>query len=278
MTRRPRRPAASHGPWLVVLGSALTLAVLLALLCWRPTGGDIAGGGVPLRIYCAASQKVPVEEIARQYEREQAVSVELEYGGSETLLAGIELSHRGDVYLPADDSYLAIARHKGLVAEVIPITRMTAVIAVRQGNPKKVRALNDLLRPDVILAQGNPDMAAIGKLTRAMLEKAGRWDEFRKHTKVLKPTVNDVANDLTVGTVDAGIVWDATVRQYPKLEMVRVRELDGVTARVSAGVLRTSTQPEAARRFAAYLADPDKGLRVFVKNGFEPLSRDAPAH
>jgi molybdate transport system substrate-binding protein len=269
-TLRPQRPGALRGPWLVILGSLGLLAILLALMYWRPMGRGVAAGGEPLRVYCAASQKVPVDEVARQYERENAVPVQLVYGGSETLLAGIELSGRGDIYIPADDSYLEIARKKHLVADVIPITRMTAVIAVRQGNPKGIHALNDLLRPDVVLVQANPDMAAIGKLTRAMLEKAGRWDEFRKHTKVLKPTVNDVANDLTVGTVDAGIVWDATVRQYPKLEMVRVPELDSVTAHVSVGVLRTSTQPEAARRFGAYLADPDKGLRVFVKNGFEP--------
>lgn len=267
-----------RGPWLVVLGSAALLAVLLALLYWRPTGGGIALGGEPLRVYCAASQKVPVDEVARQYEREQNVPLQLEYGGSETLLAGIELSRRGDVYLPADDSYLQTAKDKGLVTDVIPITHMTAVIAVRPGNPKKVHTLDDLLRPDVVLAQANPDMAAIGKLTRAMLEKTGRWEEFRKHTKVFKATVNDVANDLTVGTADAGIVWDATVRQYPKLEMVRVPELDGVRARVSAGVLRTSTQPEAARRFAEYLAAPDKGLRVFVKDGFDPAGPEDTAH
>ena len=37
---------------------------------------------------------------------------------------------------------------------------------------------------------------------------------------MFKPTVNEVANDVKIKTVHAGIVWDATVRQYPELETV----------------------------------------------------------
>src|SRR5205807_1347024 len=77
-----------------------------------------------------------------------------------------------------------------------------------------------------------------------------------------------------VGSVAAGIVWDATVRQVSGLEVVPVRAFDGVTAQLSACVARRSTQPTAALRFARYLAARDRGLPLFREHGFEPVKGD----
>ena len=255
--------------WLAVLGSVLLFVVLVGLLVWSP---GRRSGGEPLVVYCAASQRVPVEAVARLYRQEFGVQVEPQYGGSETLLTNIDVTKRGDLYLPADDSYLDSARTRGLVAETLPLADMTAVIGVREGNPKGIHSLDDLLRPDVRVAQANPDAAAIGKLTRDALRRAGRWDALKEHTVVFKPTVNDVANDVKVGTADAGLVWDATVRQYPGLEAVADPALAGATAHVAVGVLRCSTQPEAARRFARYLASRDRGLTEFEREGFKVVN------
>ena len=48
--------------------------------------------------------------------------------------------------------------------------------------------------------------------------------EVAKGEVVSTPTVNDVANAVKLGTVDAGIVWDAVMAQYPTLDMVAVPE------------------------------------------------------
>ena len=51
----------------------------------------------------------------------------------------------------------------------MPLARMHPVLAVAAGNPKKIASLDDLLRPDVSLAQANPEVAAIGKVTHDAL-------------------------------------------------------------------------------------------------------------
>jgi molybdenum ABC transporter molybdate-binding protein len=202
------------------------------------------------------------------------VPVQLQYGGSQTLLAGIEVSRRGDLYLPADESYLDMARVKGLVAETIPLARMIPVLAVAPSNPKKIRSIEDLLLPGVRLAQANPDAAAIGKHVREALIPGGRWKALTDHTVVFKPTVTDVANDIQLGTVDAGFVWDVTVRQMPGLEAVPLKALAGRSAHVSISVLESCTQPTAALRFARYLAARDQGLVEFKRDGFEVVDGD----
>ena len=85
------------------------------------------------------------------------------------LAGGVEVSGTGDLYLPADDSYVTLARERRLDGRGVPAGDMQAVVAVAKGNPKKITKWDDLLRPDVRVAQATPDGAAIGKLTRAAL-------------------------------------------------------------------------------------------------------------
>lgn len=273
---RFRRAGAVNSLWLAFVGSVVLLVGLVALLAWDPQKWfSSAATQEPLVVYCAAGLRPPVEAVAKEYEQAYGVPVQLHYGGSQTLLAGIEVSRRGDLYIPADESYLPPARDKNLIAETLPLARMTPVVAVPRGNPKRIATLADLLRPDVRLAQGNPDATAIGSLTRTALQKAGRWDPLKDRTVVFKMTVNDVANDVGVGAVDAGIVWDATVRQSPGLEAVALPELAGVKAHVTAAVLKDSPRPTAALRFARFLAARDRGLPEFGRQGYDPIDGDA---
>jgi ABC-type molybdate transport system substrate-binding protein len=89
-----------------------------------------------------------------------------------------------------------------------------------------------------------------------------------------KLTVNDVANDIVIGAADAGMVWDATVRQYPGLEAVPVSELT-TEAHISVAVLRGTEHPTSALRFARYLAARDAGLPHFTEHGYAAVEGDA---
>jgi molybdenum ABC transporter molybdate-binding protein len=260
-------------PWLAFLGSLALLGGLIALLVWDP-GSHSASTKGPLIVHCAAGLQAPVEAIARDYENRYGVEVQLTYGGSHDLLTRIELSQRGDLYIPGDDSYLQTARARGLVDETLDLARMCLVLAVPGGNPKKLHTLSDVLADGVRLACANPDAAAVGKLTRDALRKAGRWDAFAQRVVVFKPTVNDVAGDVRLGSVDAGVVWDATVAQMQGIEAVALPELASAEARVSVGLLRSTTQPTAALRCARFLSARDAGLPVFAASGFRALDGD----
>ena len=225
-------------------------------------------------VYCAAGLKPPVEALVQAYEQESGARVQLQYGGSGTLLSNLRVARRGDLFIAADQSYLDLGRSNQVVAEILPIGTMRAVAAVRRGNPKHIGSLADLVREDVRIALANPDAAAIGKLTRELLERSGEWTRLERHARVFKPTVNEVANDVKLGAVDAGIVWDATVKLYPDLEPVELRELAGAREKVAVGVLSFSQQPAAALRFARYLTARDKGLHEFARAGYQVVAGD----
>ena len=227
----------------------------------------------PLVIYCAASNQPVLEAICRDFARDHGSAPQVQYGASQTLLAGLEVSGLGDLYLPADSSCLAAARERRLPAQELPLASMGVVVAVAQGNPKKIITWDDLLRADVRIAQANPEAAAIGKLTKEALLKSGKWEALADHTTVYTTAVNEVANTVKVGAIDAGIVFDVVVRNYETLETVKLPELEGIQAHVVAAVLKSSRQPAAAIEFARYLAAPDKGLVRYREFGFAPLAK-----
>lgn len=263
-------------PLLATLGSLVVTAGLVALLSWPGRSSRPAQDPKPpsLLVFCAAGIKPPVEAVAREYEQAFGVRVQLQYGGSGTLLSNLRVAGNGDLFLAADESYMRSAHKFGLLAENIPLARQRPVLAVAKGNPKNIRTLEDLRRADVRVAMANPDAASIGRTVRDLLQKAGQWAELEKRVTVFKPTVNDVANDVKLGAVDAGIVWDATARQYAELEWVTLPELDAGVETVSVGVLKQSRQPAAALRFARYLGARDKGLTQFKQFHYEPVEGD----
>jgi molybdenum ABC transporter molybdate-binding protein len=251
------------------LGSVLLAAALVGALVWGGRRGGSRAAGGSLLVYCAAGVRGPVERLAEEYTRRYGVPVQVQYGGSATLLSNLKVTGRGDLFIPADTAYLDLARSNALVAETIPLARMHPVIAVARGNPKGVRGVSDLLRTDVAVALGNPEAAAVGQVTRERLRGIGQWEVLKGRAKVFKPTVNDLANDVRLGTVDAAVVWDATVRQYTGLEAVEDPVLAPAVQTVVVAVLNGASEPRAALRLARYLTARDRGLSEFGRAGFE---------
>ncbi|HYG76114.1 MAG TPA: molybdate ABC transporter substrate-binding protein [Planctomycetota bacterium] len=259
-------PGRISSVFLAFLGSAVLLAALIALLR-KPSAQS---SRTPLTVYCAAGLKAPLEAAAKGYEQESGVPIQFNFGASQTLLANLETARRGDLYIPADDSYVDMAQKKDLIAERVPLARMSLILCVKKGNPKNVNSIADLLKPEIKLSQANPDAAASGSRTRQALQKSGQWEEIKARTTVFKGTVNDVAADVKLGAVDAGFIWDAMLKQYPDLEAVKTPELEGSVANIAVAVLKSSTDLAAATRFARYLAALDKGLKEFERNGYTP--------
>jgi len=271
--------------WALLAGGIAVVSVAAFLLSAGGPGQEPKGQ--TLVMHCAAGIRVPVEEVAAEYEEKYGVHIELQYGGSNTLLNQIQVNRFGtsDLYLAADDFYTDKAHEEGLADERLSIAFMRPVIAVAKDNPKNIQSIRDLLKDDVRVSLGSPDQAAVGRAVRKRLkpypvDDSDLWAELEKHVTevgVFKPTVNDVANDVVIGTADAGIVWDSTVampKYAEKLIGVPVDELDGDPNLISICVLTSTKQPAAALKFARYLTARDRGLPVFKKYGMRPVDGD----
>ena len=260
------------------LYSCVALAIFLGL--GPGCAPSKSSGPQSLLVFCAANLKKPVEAAAQQFRAELGVEVQLQFGGSGTLVSQLRAAKQGDLFLASDQGSMEDAKRFELVREVLPVAKQHPVIAVQAGNPKGVRTLEDLLRPDLRVALANPEAASIGRVTKSALSTIRRgestfWDLLAAKVTVMKPTVTEIASDLSLGTVDAAITFDSTVAQFPKLESVEVSPLREREETASAGVLAASLQPALALKFARYLAAPEKGGAIFKSNGFTPAGGDA---
>lgn len=220
-----------------------------------------------LEMHCAAGLQKPVEEVAQMYEAEYGVDIKLNFGGSGQLLVKLGFAG-GDLYLPADDSYITLAREQGLITESIPVSKLTAGIIVPRGNPKNIHSLQDLKRADVkvVIAERS---AAVGKHTHQILESATVLESIESGIISKMDTVYGVALQVELGASDAGIVWDGIMNQFKNCEFVRVPEFEKDQKQASIGILRNSKNKTEALKFARYLTAKDKGAEIFRKHGFD---------
>lgn len=233
----------------------------------RPAGA--VASGEPIVVACADALRVPLEAVAAAYEKETGQKVELRVGPSQHLLGQIELSRDADIYLPADDSYLELARAKNLIREMIPLATMSAV-AISNPDGPPIRTWDDFVAPGVELILGNPDITAIGKITRQNLSKTGLWREIEKRKPAFQGKISEVASAVLINPQAAGIVFDAVAGHYPSLPTVALPELSGIRAQVAVAVTSFSKQPTDALRFARYLAAKDRGLLELQKHHYKP--------
>ncbi len=261
----------------VLIGSVMVFFAMLFFMnnsTRKKHNSDDRSPDEPLVLFCAASNRAVMESIRTQYEQEFRRSIQIQYGASQTLLASIEVSGSGDLFLPADDSFIELGSQKGLLSEVLPLATMRGVIAVRRGNPKGIHSFTDLLRSDIRMVQASPDASAIGKRTRLALTESRYWDRLESVTLAFRTTVADVANDLVVDSADAGIVFDAVLTTYPDLEAIEFPELNGIESKVSLAVISSSKKPQAALHFARYVAARDRGKKQYAAHGFRVYDGD----
>ena len=273
--KRFRFSFLNNALYLLAPVSLLILCALFFSLSWL--GYDASQGkigGVPITVFSAAGMRYPMDEISAAYTTEYGTPIQLQYGGSNTMLSQLEVGQAADLYIAADDFYIDLAGEKGLVKERIPIASQTPIIVTKKGNPLQIREVADLYNNPIRYAIGDPQAAAIGKKTREALAGSVHWDPLKSHATVLKPTVNEIATAVSLGSVDAGIVWDSTAAHYGDLEVVRDPLLAQGVADAQLAVTSASDNPTGALHFARYITATDRGLPAFAQHGFTPIQGD----
>ncbi|MEO1856836.1 MAG: substrate-binding domain-containing protein [Rubritalea sp.] len=254
-------------PFIILLGLILVL-VLCYIALQRRGRSDFADHSPDdeLTLYCAAGLRNPVSKIIEQYSEETGCTVNIIYNGSGALLSQIQLA-QGDLYLPANISYVRDAQELGLAEEeTIPVAVLTAKIIVSKNNTK-IQCIDDLTKPGVRLSFANKS-AAIGKFTREVLAEDGMLSKIETNITVTKPTVNNIIEDVMLGSVDATIAWDAVAANFPELRTIEVPIFTAKKREACVTLLTTSKNSAKALHLARYIAAKDKGQMSFKAAGF----------
>lgn len=262
-------------PLLAFGGSLLLLTGLIAALYWSRDPDR----SQPLVIHCAEAMRIPMEAIAKEYEKEFRHKVEIRFGPSQTILSSLELTQKGDLFLPADDSYIRLAAEKGLVhsGDVFNLARMDAVVIVRPDFPRKMETWGDFIAKDNKIGLANIEAAAISKVLKQQLQLAKLWKSLEDRNPTYLGNVNEVFNSVhNVKSVDVGIVWDVIAKPHASAKVVKLKELENVQARVQIAIAKNTTQRDNAIHFIRYIRAEDKGYPHLARQGFSDIEKRGP--
>jgi molybdate transport system substrate-binding protein len=197
-------------------------------------------------------------------------------GGSITI-GNMRITLKPDVYT-AGEGRIDKMPASFIKTEIYAYNRLA--IMVQKGNPKGVKGLKDLGRPDIRVSMPNPEWEGVGKQIETAFVKAG-GETLRKTIMVDK-----VKNKTTYLTYihhrqtpmrimynqsDAAPVWysEAYYQQMIKhpVELITVPANQNITATYIAGLMKNAPHPQAAKYFMDFLVSP-VAKAIYNKYGF----------
>ena len=227
-----------------------------------------------VRVSAAASLTEAFTAIAKAFEKASpGDTVELNFGGSQTLRTQIGHGAPVDVFASADPVHAEALQRAGLLGKTQVFARSRLVVAVPSRG--SMTRLLDLARPGTRVVLAAPAVPA-GRYTAQMLAKLGAsglyGDDFP--SRVQANVVSEEANvravlaKIALGEADAGVVYATDVAAAgDKVRAIEVPDRDNVVADYPIGLVARAGAPEKARAFVAFVLGTE-GQAVLRKRGF----------
>ena len=217
-------------------------------------------------VYAGAGLKAPLDEIGPLFTEKTGIAVQYNYGGAGTLVSQMNLTKKGDVFMPGSTTEFKTAKSQGLVNESKLVAYHIPVIAVQKGNPKNITTLSDFAQPGLKVALGDANATAIGKASTKMFAALNISAAVEKNVVSRTPTINELTVIMQTGQADAAVL---TLDQYDAktMDMITIPLSQNVVLITPIGTTTFSKNTDAANQFVSFVASDD-GKALFAKHGF----------
>jgi molybdate transport system substrate-binding protein len=230
---------------------------------------------VQLTVSAAASLKEALTAIDQDFQRTHPdITIAPNFGASGTLQLQIEQGAPADVFVSAAPQQMdALAAKNLLLAETRVDLLENELVLIAPKDSKVVASFADLKSPDVhVISVGDPRSVPAGTYAQQVLTALGIYDAV-KSKMTLATDVRQVLAQVETGSAEAGLVYSTDAAISSKVRVVMDAPAGTHQLIVyPAAVLRSSTNPDAAREFVKYLAGP-AARAVFSKFGFRPIAK-----
>ena len=184
------------------------IKLLSIILCILTLTGCNKSSQEEITISVATSLLNPINEIIKEYENENDVKVNVNFGGSGTLKNQIENGANVCVYFSANEKFMNELVQKNIVKEdeiTVPISN--SLVLIKSDKCKyDIKNLKDLLKYDVNIDIGQIDTVPEGQYAKESLEKINIFNKI-KDKLIYGKDVSAVKNYVENSEVDLGIVY-----------------------------------------------------------------------
>ena len=189
--------------------------------------------------------------------------VTFSFGPSSGLASQIIAGSPADVFASASVANMTQVVDAGEVAPPTTFASNELEIAVPPANPGRVVAIEDLANPRLKVAVCQPQVPC-GTVAAKVFMNAG----ITVTPVTLEPDVKSVLSKVTLGEVDAGVVYVTDVRAAGSaVTGIEIAPAVNASTTYPIATVRSSTNPALAAAFVAYVLSPD-GASVLTAAGF----------
>lgn len=174
-------------------------------------------------VAAAADLKFALDEIARTFMKDTGKSVKLTFGSSGTFATQIRNGAPFQMYLSADEDYVAKLHADGYTRDAGTLYAVGRIVLMAPPTSKlpvdsELKGLAAQLKSGQItrFAIANPEHAPYGRRAEEALRKVGLWDQL-KSKLVLGENVSQAAQFATSGSADGGIIA-LSLAKAPQME------------------------------------------------------------
>lgn len=237
-------------------------------------GFGVARAEERLMVFAGAASKPPTEEAAALFEKKTGVKVDLTFGGSGYVLSQMILGKKGDIYFPGSSDYMELAKKKDVVFPETEryVVYLVPAINVQRGNPKNIKSLKDLTKPDLKVAIANPEGVCVGAYAVEIIEKNFTPEEkaqFRKNLINYTESCEKTATAISLKAADAVVGW--RVFQYWDIDRIETiplkKEEISRIGYIPIAISKFTQNRELAQKFIDFLLS-DEGKAVYRKYNY----------
>lgn len=247
-----------------------TLLLFTLISGCNDTNQSAKNEDVDLTVSAAASLKEALEEISKEFEKEQKnIKVHFNFGASGALQQQIIQGAPVDIFVSASEDTFDLLIKDGLIEQTDDLAGNEIVLVVPKKLKGKIQSFDGVENASKI-AIGTPEVVPAGEYGRQALKTMKLWDKVEPKVVYAK----DVRQALTyveTGNADAGIVYRTDVKQSEKA--VIAGEAPPGSHRpiiYPLGILKNTKYPKESKRFYDFLQG-DKAMDILKKYGFKDL-------
>jgi molybdate transport system substrate-binding protein len=145
-----------------------------------------------------------------------------------------------------------------------------------------VQSLEDLIKPGVRVAVGEPTQCTIGALTRRLLQAEGLWEKLQQKQRqdgevvVEKSSSSMLVPDVVTGHVDAAMAYISdTLASHDKVDIVRIKSKQNLAIQPFS-IAKSSQHKHLGRRLFQRIADsPERFRSAGFRFRIDPSEEDS---
>jgi ABC-type molybdate transport system substrate-binding protein len=239
-----------------------------------------------LVLMAGAMLKPAIDDLVKQFAQREGVDITTIYAGCGIHVAQMKAIQQKseaskqfpDAYFSCDVSFMRSVQQWFEAARVI--SRNDMILAVAKGNPKWVKSVGDLARPELRVGLAHPTNSALGALTDDLLKKLGLREKIysavRRQPIVHSDAGHMLVNQLRTGALDVIVVYRSNVLSAiattRHVEIVEPNLPEAVAIQPYA-VAKDSEHRQLMRRLLKAILAPDSKQR-FVTAGFHWIAEE----